>query len=106
MPFYQIFHSYPLTKPQKNRLADAITSLHSRTFKTPSLFVNVLFHAEDASSENYYQAGSVCVSATNRVLGMVRTSDKRTKADFDALAEKIENEWWDVVSGEKVCPSF
>ena len=48
-------------------------------------------------------AGSVRVNATNRILAMVRTSEKRTKADFDALAEKLENEWYDTVSGEKVC---
>lgn len=102
MPFYQVFHSYPLSKAQKDRLATAITYLHSHTFKTPSLFVNVLFHAEDASDENYYMAATARINATNRILAMVRTSDKRTKADFDALAEKLENEWWDTVSGEKV----
>ena len=64
--------------------------------------MNVLFHSEDASDENYFMAGSVRVNATNRILAMVRTSDKRTKADFDALAEKLENEWYDIVSGEKV----
>jgi phenylpyruvate tautomerase PptA (4-oxalocrotonate tautomerase family) len=105
MPFYQVFHSYPLDKPQKTRLASIITSLHSHTFKTPSLFVNVLFHAEDASDENYFMAGAARTKATNRILAMVRTSDKRTKADFDALAEKLEDEWWNVVSGEKVCPA-
>jgi phenylpyruvate tautomerase PptA (4-oxalocrotonate tautomerase family) len=103
MPFYQVFHSYPLSKPQKTRFAEAITKLHSHTFKTPSLFVNVLFHSEDASNGDYYMAGNVRVNATNRILAMVRTSEKRTKADFDALAEKLENEWYDTVSGEKVC---
>ena len=65
--------------------------------------MNVLFHSEDASNGDYFMAGSVRVNATNRILAMVRTSEKRTKADFDALAEKLENEWYDTVSGEKVC---
>ena len=103
MPFYQVFHSYPLDKIQKTRFAAAITKLHSHTFKTPSLFVNVLYTSEDASDENYYMAGTVRTNATNRILAMVRTGDKRTKADFDALAEKLENEWWNLLSGEKVC---
>lgn len=102
MPFYQVVHSYPLDKAQKTRLAEAITKLHSHTFKTPSLFVNVLFHPEDASNENYYMAGTPRVNATNRIFAMVRTSDKRTKAVFDALAEKLENEWYNIVSGEKI----
>jgi len=102
MPFYQVFHSYPLDKPQKQRLASAITQLHSRTFKTPTLFVNVHFHDEDASNENYFMAGAARVNATNRIFAMVRTSDQRTKAHFDALAEKIENEWYDTVIGEKI----
>jgi phenylpyruvate tautomerase PptA (4-oxalocrotonate tautomerase family) len=102
MPFYQVFHSYPLSREQKDALATRITYLHSHTFKTPSLFVNVLFHPEDASDENYYMAASTRTNATNRILAMVRTSDKRTKADFDKLATKIEDAWWDVVSGERV----
>ena len=61
------------------------------------------FHDEDASSGDYFVAGTPRVNATNRIFGMVRTSDQRTKADFDALAEKIEEKWWDVVTGEKVC---
>jgi len=100
MPFYQVFHSYPLSLPQKQSLASAITSLHSRKFKTPSLFVNVKFHAEDASEDEYFMAGQVRNNATNRIMAMVRTSEQRTKKDFDALAEKVESAWYDVVIGE------
>lgn len=96
MPFYQVFHSYPLSLTQKQSIASAITHLHSHKFKTPSLFVNVKFHAEDASEDEYFMAGQVRNNATNRILGMVRTSEQRTKKDFDELAEKVESAWYDV----------
>jgi hypothetical protein len=68
--------------------------------KTPSFFVHVLFHHADASAQNYYLAGQVRTSSTNRILAQVRTSSSRSKTDFDTLAEKIELAWLDVVKGE------
>jgi len=100
MPLYQVNHSYPLTLSQKTTLAEAITKLHSRKFKTPSIFVNVKFHAEDASADEYFMAGQVRPNSTNRIDAMVRTSEKRTKKDFDELALKVESAWYDVVIGE------
>jgi len=100
MPFYQVHHSYPLTKDQKRKFAEAITKLHSYKFKTPSLFVNVIFHDEDASTEDYFMAGVPRPNATNRIIAIVRTSEMRTKKHFDELAEKIESAWFDVVTGE------
>ncbi|OAL31143.1 hypothetical protein AYO20_08378 [Fonsecaea nubica] len=46
----QIQHTYPLTRDQKHRFAQAVTRLHSTTFLTPSLFVNVSFHRLSAKS--------------------------------------------------------
>ena len=79
-----------------------MTKIHSTAFGTPSLFVNVLFKPQDASEANYFVAGKPKETCTNRIVGMLRTSDKRTKADFDAVAEQIEKAWYEVVSGEVV----
>lgn len=89
----QVLHSYPLTKQQIQALASSITKLHSTTFTTPSLFVHVSFKSHDASELTYFVAGEHAVS-TNRITGMVRTSDKRSKAQFDELAGKIEEAWY------------
>ncbi|KAI9039041.1 uncharacterized protein KD926_010025 [Aspergillus affinis] len=43
MPLYTIEHSIPLSKPQRDALAQSITHIHTRKFTTPSLFVNVQF---------------------------------------------------------------
>jgi hypothetical protein len=80
-------------------LASKITHLHATTFTTPSLFVNVNFTDIDASTESYFIAGKPRPNGCNRITGMVRTSDKRTKKDFDTLAEKIEVIWNQVVRG-------
>ena len=99
MPLYEIQHSFPLTRHIKTELAAQITTLHATTFTTPSLFVNVNFIGIDASSENYFIAGQARPNGCNRITGMVRTSEKRVKKDFDALAEKIEAIWNLVVRG-------
>jgi len=104
MPFYEIQHTYPLTPAQRQTFARAVTDLHSTTFLTPSLFVNVVFHdlsEGDRSNPTYFLAGEPVTSnkpnGPNRILAMVRVGPKRTKADFDRLAEKIEKSWYDVV---------
>lgn len=55
MPFYQIEHAIPLSKPQRDALAASITTIHTRKFATPSLFVNVRF--TDASRDVNYVGG-------------------------------------------------
>ncbi|KIX99081.1 uncharacterized protein Z520_05542 [Fonsecaea multimorphosa CBS 102226] len=124
MPFYEIQHTYPLTRSQKHHFAQAITRLHSTTFLTPSLFVNVSFHRLQASSprhaaaaatstanedvdvddedNTYFLAGNPVPhnhAGPNRLLAMVRTSPARTKAVFDDLAAKLEAEWDATVLG-------
>ena len=99
MPLYDIQHSVPLTKPQKQQLADKITHLHATTFTTPSLFVNMQFTSLDPSDGNYFIAGKPRPEGYNRITGMVRTSESRTKKDFDNIAEKIEQIWDEVVRG-------
>lgn len=55
MPLYEIEHSIPLDKSQRDELAQAITHIHTRKFATPSLFVNIRFI--DANSQHNYVAG-------------------------------------------------
>jgi phenylpyruvate tautomerase PptA (4-oxalocrotonate tautomerase family) len=99
----KVQHTYPLTLPQKQSFAKAITHLHSTFFLTPSLFVNVSFHrlAPDNGDNTYFLAGEPMAhnaAGPNRILAQVRTSPKRTKAIFDDLAEKIERKWYEIVN--------
>ncbi|PNS15592.1 hypothetical protein CAC42_851 [Sphaceloma murrayae] len=99
MPLYQVHHSHPLSSSQKHDLAQRITNLHAHKFTTPSFFVHVKFIAEDGN-DSYFLAGKPHAANANRVVGVVRTSASRTKADFDALGEEIEKAWYDVVDGK------
>lgn len=94
MPIYQIYHSYPLTREQRQKLATAITDLHCTTFTTPSFFVHIRFIFQDANDETYFMAGKPRTTNTNRIVGIVRTSPARSKSDFDTLGEKIEDAWY------------
>lgn len=98
MPFYQVFHSYPLTDDEQQAVASAITNLHATTFTTPTMFVHVQFTRSDESgATTYFMAGKRRTIESNRIVGVVRTSTGRTKADFDTLAQKIEDAWYDAV---------
>lgn len=95
MPYYEVHHSYPLTSEQQQEIASAITNLHATTFTTPSLFVHVQFTKSDESGSTvHFMAGTRRSAQTNRIVGVVRTSAKRTKADLDRLAQRIENAWY------------
>ena len=83
-------------------LAESITTLHATTFTTPSMFVNVCFSSHDATDKSYYVAGKPRTECTNRIIGYVRTSSSRSKSDFDALAEKIEDAWHAAVYGDMI----
>lgn len=99
MPYYEVYHSYPLTNEQQQEIASAITNLHATTFTTPSLFVHVQFTKSDESGNTVnFMAGTRRSAQTNRIVGTVRTSEKRTKADFDRLAQSIENAWYSALS--------
>ncbi|KAL4952841.1 hypothetical protein BDW69DRAFT_185082 [Aspergillus filifer] len=79
MPFYRIEHTIPLSKFQRDALATSITTIHTRKFTTPSLFVDVRF--TDAGRDVNYVGGKEC--AINRVTGYVRAGGSRSKTDFD-----------------------
>jgi len=102
----QVQHTYPLSSSQQLALAEAITTLHSTTFVVPRPFVNVVFqHLQPGTSSGtttYFLAGKPTAhnaAGPNRILGMVRQGPSRTKADFDRLAQRIEDSWYEVVNG-------
>lgn len=103
MPLYEVVHSFPLSAIQKQRFATCVTEAHTRAFKTPSLFINVLFKYEDITKENYFVAGKVKRNCTNRIKALVRTSEARRKEHFDNLASEIENAWDQVLSDSVTC---
>lgn len=55
MPLYEVEHSIPLSTPQKDAIAEAITVHHTQIFTAPRLFVNVKFI--DVSKQDMYVAG-------------------------------------------------
>ncbi|KAF4439703.1 hypothetical protein F53441_12514 [Fusarium austroafricanum] len=97
MPFYEIHHSYPLDQDQRQSLATAITRLHCEAFKTPEFLVHVRFFAEDNNDNVYFIAGKPHHLTSNRISGSVRHSAARSKEDFDKLAAKIEEAWYDTL---------
>lgn len=100
MPLYNIEHSFPLSLPQKQDLAERITRHHANAFSTLAIFVQVKFYQEDASAHNHYVGGQPQEDASNRITAFVRTSSSRKQEDFDKLAKKIEDAWY-IVLGEK-----
>ena len=126
MPLYTVQHSCPLSTPQQDELAAAITRLHTQKFTAPSLFVNVTF--TDTSSQPTYVAGKrVCtfipfkrplvpssstntISQTtkNSILAHVRHGPSRSQEDYNDLCKAIHEEWDRVVlvpgSENKVAP--
>ncbi|RDK40904.1 hypothetical protein M752DRAFT_29185 [Aspergillus phoenicis ATCC 13157] len=94
MPLYEIEHSIPLDKSQRDELAQAITHIHTRKFATPSLFVNIRFI--DANSRHNYVAGKE--RAINRITAYVRAGGTRTTADFDELAQRVSETWDRVIN--------
>ncbi|KAF4964308.1 hypothetical protein FSARC_7753 [Fusarium sarcochroum] len=101
MPFYEIHHSYALTDEQRQSIAHSITNLHCAAFTTPSFFVHVQFISHDVSDRTYFMAGKPRTFNSNRIIGVVRTSPARTKADFDSLAARIEAAWYKALTAEK-----
>ncbi|RSL50107.1 hypothetical protein CEP53_008927 [Fusarium sp. AF-6] len=97
MPYYQIYHSYPLDQEQRQSIATSITDLHCKAFTTPSFFVHVHFVQEDASASNYFLAGKPHTATSNRIIGIVRTSATRPRSAFDELGAQIEGKWYEAL---------
>ena len=56
MPLVEISHAAPLTKPQKDEIALAITKLAGNKFGTPAFYVTVIF--TDSTGVAAYVAGN------------------------------------------------
>ncbi|KAF4436837.1 cis-3-chloroacrylic acid [Fusarium acutatum] len=96
MPFYDVHHSYPLNKDQRQQFAHAITQLYCKAYKTPTFFVHVRFFAEEDSENVYFISGRSHLTS-NRISGNVRVSPMRSKEDSDELAIKIEAAWYEML---------
>ena len=59
MPLYEVEHSDPLSKSEKDALATRVTQAHLSLYKIPSFFVSVKF--TDISTHDVY-AGAKRVS--------------------------------------------
>jgi phenylpyruvate tautomerase PptA (4-oxalocrotonate tautomerase family) len=97
MPFYQVYHSYSLNGGQRQNIASAITDLHCQAFQTPAFFVHVSFIEEGTKDQTYFMAGKAHDSTSNRIIGTVRMSAARSKADFDKLGAKMEAAWYNAL---------
>lgn len=93
MPYYEVQHTFTLSSEQRENLAAAITNLHTLTFNTPSLFVNIKFTFIVASNANCdFFIGGQARPNHNIVVAHVRSDDPSTAA-FQALSKKIEELW-------------
>jgi phenylpyruvate tautomerase PptA (4-oxalocrotonate tautomerase family) len=93
MPFYEVRHTDSLSKAQRDALAEAITTIHSKKFTTPRLFVNVGF--ADTSSMHTYVAGKERMG--NSISATVRVGPSRTQKDWDELCEDVVAAWKEIL---------
>jgi hypothetical protein len=98
----QICHSIPLSRPQKDALAEFLTHLHSTTFLTPTLFVNVRYTRPEPDGDFYLAGKPRQPNAPNRILAMVRTGPTRPKEKYDQMAVKIQHKWYEVVNDPNI----
>ncbi|THX13731.1 hypothetical protein D6D13_03639 [Aureobasidium pullulans] len=98
MPAYEVEHVCPLTDDQKDRLASAITKIHSQQFSAPKLFVNV--RITDISGQRTYVAGKQYKS--NRIFAYVRHGPSRTQSDYDAVSKALTQAWEEIVPGTEL----
>ncbi|KAH8159263.1 hypothetical protein CIB48_g8981 [Xylaria polymorpha] len=93
MPLYEFAHTVPLSPQQQDSLAEAITTLHTTFFTTPSLFVNVRFISADVYRS--YVGGKRRQS--NILTARVRTSPARKREMFEELCLKVAEVWKNIV---------
>ena len=92
MPFYEIYHTCPLSISQQDELASAITNIHANKFLAPKNFVNVAI--KDISTADRYVAGKRL--PTNQIFAWVRTGPTRTQDDWNDLISQLEKAWNDI----------
>ncbi|KAE9978875.1 hypothetical protein EG327_007213 [Venturia inaequalis] len=97
MPLYTITHTTPLSSTKKDKLAAALTTLHSTKFTTPKLFVNIRFvNAEHSRVETYVAGKSMQGRENNYLEAHVRDGAGRGREVFDELAGEVAGVWEDV----------
>ena len=88
MPRYDVLHVVSLTESQQDDFANAITRLHTESFKVPKLFMNVVY--TDTSSLVAYTAGKK--RNANHIIAHVRLGN-RTREGLQELCNDIVAEW-------------
>ncbi|KAM0252752.1 hypothetical protein ACHAQJ_007590 [Trichoderma viride] len=96
MPMYDVQCSLSLSKDEKDKIAKAITRIHTTTFTVPSLFVNVQFTNLPAGSS--YQAGEE--RKANRIIAFLR-GGPRTREQFIDVTKQIKQAWDDILNNGK-----
>ncbi|KAJ7101703.1 hypothetical protein C8R44DRAFT_809199 [Mycena epipterygia] len=91
MPFYEVWHSYPLTEAQRTDLAQRITAIHSTVFTVPAAFVHVRF--TNYAATEHYTGGKKRTGTLNMVIGNVRQGPSRTRDLYESLCHQIEAAW-------------
>lgn len=94
----QVSHCIPLSREQKDALAEFITDLHATTFVTPRLFVTVAFDRPGPIGDIY--SGGKCRGqiVPNHIRATVRVGPTRPKETYDEVATKIQSRWDEVVN--------
>ncbi|KAH8807859.1 hypothetical protein F5884DRAFT_833538 [Xylogone sp. PMI_703] len=98
MLLYEVEYGCPLTKVQRQVLANKITKLHCELYLVPSFFVAVKF-SKGSTDENYSGGKEVKV---NRIYAIVRSGGSRTTDDFDKLCLRLVDVWNEVLFGGEV----
>ena len=94
MPFYQVYHSVPLTDCQQQQIATAITEIHSRVFTSLSALINVDFM--NVAPKRVFIAGQRR-EVPNTIHGSLRSGRTRTRAMYEQLCHEFVSMWNDIV---------
>lgn len=99
LPSYcKVSHCIPLSREQKDALAEFITNLHATTFVTPRLFVNVTFDQPGPIGDIYAGGKSRGQTVPNNIRALIRVGPSRPKEKYDQLALEIQRRWYEVVN--------
>jgi phenylpyruvate tautomerase PptA (4-oxalocrotonate tautomerase family) len=95
--FHKFNHAIPLSRQQKDVLAEFITDLHATTFVAPRFFVNVFFNHTKPGVQVYAAGKLRGNQLPNHVLATIRVGPSRTKDILDTVAIKLHTKWLEVV---------
>ncbi|TVY85169.1 hypothetical protein LSUE1_G002347 [Lachnellula suecica] len=98
MPLYEVSHCVPLSREQKDAIAEFITDLHATTFVTPRQFVNVAFEQPAPIGAIYSGAKLRGQTKPNFIRASIRVGPSRPKEKYDEVGLKIQKRWDEVVN--------